>query len=407
MSSTSRQRLWVITDPYYPEQISTGYFLTGIAECLAGVRDVGVVCSMRVEPDARASLARRQSIHGVDVYRAGPRFGYPRSLPARVVVEGWMALAIFWRALRLVRRGDEMLVVTHPPFLPFLMRLVAWLRGAEFDLLVYDMYPEVLAVIGVLREDGLAYRLLDNLTKRLLRSCRRIIALSEGMRARVASKVGRSSANIHVVPNWGDVDAVHPRPRQDNQLLRQLGIADKFVVQYSGNIGRVHGVELLIEVAARMQAAGADTFFLVVGEGSMRKGLEQAAREQKLDNVRILDRQPSDKFADSINACDLALIMLKQGMAGISVPSRLYNLLAAGRPLLVVADADTKPARVVAEESLGWVVPPGDAQAMCDAIEAARRSPTVLAEMSARSRELAVTRYSYAASCERFRALYR
>jgi glycosyltransferase involved in cell wall biosynthesis len=122
--------------------------------------------------------------------------------------------------------------------------------------------------------------------------------------------------------------------------------------------------------------------------------------------VRFLDRQPDDKFADSINACDVAVVMLQEGMGGISVPSRLYNLLAAGRPLLVVADADTEPARVVREESLGWEVRPRDAQGVCDAIAEARRSPQALAEISARARSLAMTSYSYDSMCERMRRLY-
>jgi len=407
MSTASRHRLWVVTEPYYPEQISTGYFLTGIAECLAGVRDVGVICSMRVAPDARDRLARNESHRGVDVYRAGLRFGYPRSLPARLFVEGWMAVAMWWRALRLVRRGDEMLVVTNPPFLPFLMRFVAWLRGAEFDLLIHDVYPEVLAITGVVRDGGLAFRLLDGMTQQLYRGCRRIIVLSEGVRARVSAKLGERSVPVHVVPNWGDVERIRPKARAEVELLRELGIGDRFVLQYSGNIGRTHGVELLIEVAERMQRAGEEVFFLIIGAGSRKRKLERAARDLALDNVRFLDRQPDDKFADSINACDLAVVMLQQGMGGISVPSRLYNLLAAGRPLLVVADADTEPARVVQRESLGWVVPPGDARGVREAILAAREAPEQLALISARARSLAEGKYGYAAVRKLYAELYR
>lgn len=407
MSSKSRQRLWIITGPYYPEQISTGYFLTGIAECLTGVRRVGVVCSMRAPRALRHTLPRRETVRGVDVHRAGPRVGYPRSLPARSLIEGWMALAMFWRALRQVRGGDEMLVVTTPPFVPFLMRLVAWLRGAELDLLVHDVYPEVLAVTGVVRNGGIAYRTIDRLTRRLVRRCRRIIVLSEGMRDLVAAKLGGHDVPIHVVPNWGDVDAIRPRPRADNRLLQELGIADRFVVQYGGNIGRTHGAELLVEAATGMRdGGGADVHFLVIGEGSRRPRLEQLAGDRGLDNIRFLDRQPDDQFTESINACDLAMIMLEKGMAGVSVPSRMYNLLAAGRPLLIVADEDTEPARLARQEALGWVVPPGDADRLCEAIREARRSPRELSEMSVRARDVAVSRYSYASICALLREIY-
>ena len=406
MTEQKRRRLWVISEPYWPEQISTGYFLTGIAECLAAVREVGVVCSMRAAEEVQKGLARRESRNGVEIHRTGLRFGYPHSLPVRLFVELWMAAAMSWRALRLVRRGDEMLAVTTPPLSPFLMGRVAKLRGADFDLLIHDVYPEVLAVAGVVRDGGWVYRLLQRETLRLYRRCRRIIVLSEDMREVVREKLADDSVPIHVIPNWGDVDGIRPKRRPEVELLRELQLEDRFVVQYSGNIGRTHGVELLIEVADRMQQSGEPIFFLIIGAGSMKQSLQEQVDARRLRNVRLLDRQPDDRFADSITACDLAVIMLQAGMAGLSTPSRLYNLLAAGSPLLVVSDSQSKPARLVRAESLGWVVQPGDIEGACDAIRAAQAEPTELAAMAARARRVAEEEYSYAAVCARLRALF-
>lgn len=405
--ANQKRRLWVISEPYWPEQISTGYFLTGIAECLTAVRDVGVVCSMRAAEEVQTGLARRERRNGVEIYRTGLRFGYPQSLVVRLFVELWMAVSMSWRAFRLVRRDDEMLAVTTPPLSPFLMSLVAKLRGADFDLLIHDVYPEVLAVAGVVPEDGFAYRVLQRKTLRLYRRCRRIIVLSEDMRETVRRKLGDDAVPVHVIPNWGDVDTIRPKPRDQVELLRELQLGDRFVVQYSGNIGRTHGVELLVEVADRMQRTDEDVFFLVIGAGSMKESLKHQVETRGLANVRLLDRQPDDKFADSITACDLAVLTLQEGMSGLSTPSRLYNFLAAGSPLLVVADAASKPARVVTERSLGWVVPPGDVDGACAAIREARDSREELAAMSARARDLAETRYSYAVVCGRLRALFR
>jgi len=405
--ANQKRRLWVISEPYWPEQISTGYFLTGIAECLTAVRDVGVVCSMRAAEEVQRGLARRDVRNGVQIYRTGLRFGYPQNLAVRSLVELWMAAAMSWRAFRLVRRGDEMLAVTTPPLSPFLMSLVAKLRGVDFDLLIHDVYPDVLAVAGVVREGGFAYRMLQRHTLRLYRRCRRIIVLSEDMRETVRGKLGDGEVPVHVIPNWGDVDSIRPKRRDEVELLRELQLADRFVVQYSGNIGRTHGVELLVEVADRMRRTDEDVFFLIIGAGSMKESLRQQVEARGLANVRLLDRQPDDKFADTITACDLALVTLQQGMSGLSTPSRLYNLLAAGSPLLVIADAESKPARVVAEQALGWVVPPGDVDAACAAIREARTRGDELAAMSARARDLAEKRYSYPVVCGRLRELYR
>lgn len=405
MMADEKRRLWVITEPYWPEQISTGYFLTGIAECLTEVREVGVICSMRAAEEVQRGLARRDARNGVEIYRTGLRFGYPNSLPVRFFVELWMAVAMSWRALRLVRRGDEMMAVTTPPLSPFLMSLVARLRGADFDLLIHDVYPEVLAITGVVREGGLAYRLLQRATLRVYRRCRRIVVLSGDMREVVRDKLGDDSVPVHVIPNWGDVENIRPKRRDEVELLRSLRVRDRFVVQYSGNIGRTHDIELLVDVAEQMQRAEDDVFFLIIGGGSMKASLQEQVDDRGLRNVRLLDRQPDDKFADSVSACDLAVITLQQGMGGLSAPSRLYNLLAAGLPLLVVADEESKPARVVREERLGWVVAPGDVEGTCAAIRAARDGAD-LATMSARSRRLAEESYSYPVICRRLRALF-
>jgi glycosyltransferase involved in cell wall biosynthesis len=226
------------------------------------------------------------------------------------------------------------------------------------------------------------------------------------MRDVVSAKLGDSAVPIHVVPNWGDIEAIRPKRRGEVELLRELGLADRFVVQYSGNLGRTQGVELLIDVAELMRSTDEDVFFLIIGSGPTKDRLERAAAAKGLDNIRFLDRQPAEAFADSINACDLAVVMLQRGMAGLSAPSRLYNLLAAGRPLLVVAEPESQPARVVAEESLGWVVQPGDAHGAREAILAARRCVASREEMSARARSLAVDEYSYGSVCRRYTELY-
>lgn len=404
--TASRRRLWIVTEPYYPEQTSTGYFLTGVAKCLARGREVGVICSMRAPSGGGDDPARREVHDGVTIHRAGPRLGKPRNLVLRSLAHAWMAVAIGWRALRLVGAGDEILVVTNPPFLPFIARAVARLRRAHLDLLVHDVYPEVLVVAGVIRGSGVVFRLLDVMTGRLYRGCRRIIALSEGMREVVTAKLAGAAVPVHVIPNWGDVERIRPKRREEVSLLRRLGLVDKFVVQYSGNIGRTHGVEQLLEVARLLGDSDPEVVFLVIGEGPRRAHSQEVAARLGLRNVRFLDRQPSGDFADSINACDLAVITLRAGMKGVSVPSRLYNLLAAGRPLLVIADPGCEPARVVERERLGWVVPPERPELGRDAIHAARRSPKVLAEMSQRARALAVREYAYDVVCERFGTLY-
>ena len=133
-------------------------------------------------------------------------------------------------------------------------------------------------------------------------------------------------AVIELIPNWADLEDIAPSDRQENALLSTLGIADRFVVQYSGNIGRTHGIDTLLSAADRLRDDRVQ--FLFIGDG-----------------------------ATSLNACDVAVVSLAPGMSGVSVPSRMYNILAAGKPIVAVADDESELARVVREEQVGWVVP--------------------------------------------------
>lgn len=159
-------------------------------------------------------------------------------------------------------------------------------------------------------------------------------------------------------------------PRGENALLRRLPVDSRFVVQYMGNMGRTHGVDLLAQAAKRLH--GNDRIhFLFVGWGARKAALEEMVREGRLDRVTVLPGCAPEELPSYANACDLSVIAFQPGMAGVSVPSRMYNVMAAGKPILAVAAADSELARVVREESIGWVVPANDLGALVAAIERA------------------------------------
>ena len=134
---------------------------------------------------------------------------------------------------------------------------------------------------------------------------------------------------------------------------------------------------------------------LIIGSGVKRNSLELAIQKEGLNNITILPRVPRDKLGESLNACDVALISFVAGMAGISVPSRMYNIMAAGKPIIAITEGNSELALVIKEEHIGWVVPPGDIDKLLEAIKEARSDPARLAEMGCRARLATETKYSY------------
>jgi colanic acid biosynthesis glycosyl transferase WcaI len=220
----------------------------------------------------------------------------------------------------------------------------------------------------------------------LYRSTSGIIVLGRDMAHRVTVKDPTLADRITVVPNWAELEQIEDRP----YAPRAHGLR----VQYAGNIGRTHDFATLLEAAPRLAADGSDVHFEILGDGTRRKWLEREVAARRLSNVTIAP-PGADRGFRHLAQADVALITLAAGMPGVSVPSRMYNALAAARPIIAVAEADSELARVVREEQVGWVVAPGDVAGFAATISEASRSPELLQNMSRRARAAALRNYSF------------
>ncbi|HST35274.1 MAG TPA: glycosyltransferase, partial [Allosphingosinicella sp.] len=185
-----KPRLWVVSELYYPEQTSTGYFLTRIAEGLAGNFEVRVLCGQPTYSEHGARARRRERHGGVAIHRLRATHFSKDRLALRALNLVTLSISAFFHGLFHFRRGDRVLAVTNPPSMPIAIGLAARLRGCRTILLVHDVYPEVLAAAATLRPDSFAYRALARLFGRTYRSFDRIVVLGRDMREVVARKLG-------------------------------------------------------------------------------------------------------------------------------------------------------------------------------------------------------------------------
>lgn len=386
-------KILIVSDYYYPDDISTGYFLTGIAEGLAGHYPVQVFCGWPAEPKLASAAPRRELRKGVSIRRHRSLGGKDKGLMSRILRNLHFGMSTFLSTLLSLRRGDIALVVTNPPLLPFFVAMACWLRNSRCLLLVHDVYPEVLVATGILGHGSPFVALLGWMNGRLYRNMDRIIVLGRDMKRTVGRRLLGTEDRVVIVPNWGDIGTVRPAPRAANPLLRKVGIADKFIVLLSGNLGRGHDIESVVACAQAL-CDDENIHFLVAGGGSKRAWLARIVKEAGLTNLTLLERQDRHSLSTLLNAADLTVIAFLRGMVGVSVPSRLYNLMAAGKPVLAAADADSELALVVREERIGWVVPPEQPNLMIEAILAARADRARLREFGVRARQAAVAKYS-------------
>jgi len=387
-------RLWIVSELYAPDDAATAHLLTQIAEHAADSQSVCVLCAQPTYTQRGKKAPARENLNGVDVIRCWTTTFPKDNLALRVVNMATIVASFFLNMLFRFRRGDVVLVVTNPPPLPFATQTAGWLRGAKTCLLIHDIYPDVLVPTGITKKNSLPYKIIDFFNSSLFRRVHRIIAIGRDMKQRVVDKSADFESKIEVIPNWCD-DSFQPVPQEENQLLKELPFREKFIVQYSGNIGRTHGLSVIAEAAEILQTKGmTEIHWMVCGWGGAKAAFEDQCKTLGLKNVTIHDPLPRDRLAELIGAADVSLITFIPGMSGISVPSRMYNMLAAGCPIIGVTDSDSELALTINDDQLGWVSTPNCAESLAKLVVSVYQDKDSLPEFRQRCKATAQGKFN-------------
>lgn len=397
-----QKRLWILTEVYYPEEISTGYYLTAIAEGLAEDFDVKVLTGQPKHMSRGLTAQKKEVRNGVDIYRASATTLDKNVMLYRLTNMFTIGVAMFYNSLKRFRRGDQILVVTAPPTMPVTTAFAALLRGASYTVLVQDSYPEIFVAVGTLRKGSFSVSIINFFNRVVYKYASKIIVMGRDMNELFQHKTAGLDIPIVTIPNWADLETIHPTPRNDNPLLKELGISDKFVFLYAGNIGHPTDVETIICSADQLRD-NHDIHFLFIGAGAKKKWVVDQVRERGLTNVTVLDYRPRSEQTVFLNACDVGLIALIKGMWGTAMPSRTYNIMAAGKPILALTEGSSELAHVIDEEGIGGYVEPGKTDDLTAAILQMFDDPDALKEMGERARAAAIAKYSLQDAVAKYR----
>jgi glycosyltransferase involved in cell wall biosynthesis len=390
---SDKKNLWIVTELYYPEETSTGYYLTRVAEGLNGDFNVKVLCG-QPNYSGRGVRAPKKEIHeNVEIFRAFGTTLDKNVILYRLINMLTLSFSVFWKALFNFQKGDKILVVTTPPSLPFITAFASLIRGGSYVLLIHDNYPEILIAVGKAKENSLFVKILDFFNRWLYKYAGKIIVVGRDMRLLVEKKTEGLDIPIEYIPNWAELEQVNPQPRAENRLLKELDLQEKFVFLYAGNMGHPNDLESIIECAVKLKQ-DEKFHFLFLGAGVKRKWLEKEVVENNLTNVTLLSPRPRSEQIDFLNACDVAVVSLVKKMRGVSMPSRTYNILAVGKPILALAEEDSEVAEVVREDKVGWIVPPNEPEKLLQTIYKIYEEREKISEMEKSSRKSALEKYS-------------
>lgn len=378
-NSTLGRRIVIAVEAYFPDEAGTPFLITQLARSMARRG-----CAVTVITSTPGEIVDEG---GIKVVRTGPE----RQATSRLVARGLRMLrsawSLAWHTRLRSAEADAVFVVVGPTLLPAFVTigLLASRRCPPVIPIVHDLYPDAAVSAGAISPGSLVARLWRLATHLVLARARRVVVLGDDMRVRVEESYPAARNKIAVVPHWSVGDTVRRISRESSTEYKAHGLSGYFVLQYAGNIGLTHGVGTMLEGAALL-ASGAErneVRFVFFGSGAASE-LVRKAETTRDSVVRYLGTRPRSAQTDFLACCDVTVIGYAPGMMGVSVPSRLPGVLAAGRPIIALADDESDLARLVRSRELGWVVKPGDAAGFVEAVREAKRNRDALAAMGDR-----------------------
>ena len=348
----------VVSQHYPPDPSTTAAIMAAISDHLAQESEVLVL-------SGTAGSASRASAGKLDVVEIRNWMPGKAALVRRALAEVLFTVRIFAALLLKLRRGDVALTVPAPFMLPYAFAAAAKLRGARPVLIMHDLYPDVLILAGLVRPQSMLAKAVRAFNALMFRALDAVVIIGRDTEKLLLRYGGMTRDKIHFIPNWATLAPGVRAVTAANPYRRPLSA--RYVVGLSGNLGFTHDPVIVFE-AARLLRDNRDIHFLLSGWGVGFDQLREMQFAARLSNVTLVARVEDEQLEAFLSAADVWIIPYRKNVAGVSVPSRFYNLLAIGRPVILVSEPDAEAALTVIEHDVGWVVAPGQAGDLANAV---------------------------------------
>ena len=389
-------KILLVTQHYAPFPSTTSGYMTGIATELALKSRVLVITSSPKSASQVPLTPGQPEVIEIRSWWPGKS-----ALVSRSFATVLFSVQVFFAIMKHARSEDVLLCVTTPFTLPYTVALAARLKKAASALIIYDLYPDTLVMAGFLRTSSILTRCLRAANKTMFQWLDAIVIIGRDMRSKLLDYPKMTPSKISLIPNWVTLPIRYRELTPDNIYRRQCG--GGFIVAMSGNAGFTHDPVSVFE-AARILQNNKDIKFLLSGEGVGWAKLRDMQAASPLPNVTLIERVPEAELESFLSAGDVWVIPYRKDNTGVSVPSRIYNLLAIGRPIIICSEADAEAAILLREENIGWVARPEDPKALAQIITLAASAEADTKEKGHRA-AIVASRYTRQIALDAYREL--
>ncbi|WP_308005239.1 glycosyltransferase family 4 protein [uncultured Chryseobacterium sp.] len=347
------KNLWIATELFYPEETSTSFILTKIANRLSEKYHVKVVCGDPVydkqKKSSHFSLDSRVNVHRIKGWG-----GNKNSLLSRSLRFVFLSLSIFFYLWKNVKKGEKVFMVTNPAPLILLVSILKRFKKIELIILVHDVFPENTIPAGIIKsEKSVLYRVLRSIFDKAYSKADLLITLGRDMQKVIETKIRKYNrrSKIEIIENWGDTEGIYPLLKE-GVFNEDLSLKDRIIFQYAGNLGRVQGLIELLHIIKKVK--NDRLAFHFVGEGAVKDTMIEYVKENQLTNVFFDGAYSREDQLQILNKADVSFVSLAPKMFGLGVPSKTYNILAAGKPVLYVGEKKSEIDLLLRDENIGY-----------------------------------------------------
>lgn len=355
------KRIFLITEFYDSSQNTTGYLFGKLHEFLSKQKDIDL--TLLTKKDEKV-LNQPEAL-----YVKGLKFD-KKSLVSRASYELFIGSNFFKNCRQNIKKDDMVFTGTTPILLLIIIHLLKKVIGFKWVLLVHDVFPENLVPAKIIKKENLGYKLLKRVFDDVYASADRIIVIGRDMESLVYKKTKHD--NITVIPSWIDEGDITLQSKSDNSILNELDWQSgrKVVFQFFGNIGRVQGISKLMQAIKLMKRID-EAQFIFIGDGVYVDELKSLISEVDNQNIVYYGPVSQDKKSLGLNACDISIVTLADGMLGLGVPSKAYYSMAADKLIFTIMDKSSETYQMVQENNIGWVVEADDILAIAQMLDKA------------------------------------
>ena len=341
---------WIISQVFYPDETSTGYVMTKIAEKLSEKQQVHVICG-NADYQSKSLNTRSSLNNNITILRVNTPALDKNRLRNRILVFLLFTWSVLIKILCKIKKGDHVIIVTNPPTLIVLVGFLKKIKHFRYSIILHDVFPENAVAAGALRADSLIYRVSLAFFNFGYRQADTLISLGKDMSERFIAK-GIDSNKLTVIQNWADHHNIKPEPATDRNAYFNLSLDQKVVLEFAGNIGRVQGLEEFIKLFRK--AKNPHLVLVIIGDGAHKKILQNYVASAKVENVFFFDSKPRSEQQTFLNSCDIGLVTVSEGMYGLGIPSKVYNIMSAGKAILYIGDNGSEIDTYTHQNNIGW-----------------------------------------------------